>query len=405
VPNRAQPGRLAWIALLVAGCAALPAPPPVASGPSGVPSAPSAPPSLALPTDDVLPTELPPTIAPPPVGDPSGRVWQQIDLRASAPNVLTDVLATDEGLVASGVAGEAGQIPVILRSADGLTWTPEPISSAIGGSPSSLGAVGGRVLAVGGAETGRCAHPFAIDFWARDRSGSWTEAPWDDKFCSGIADVSFLDDGGTAILAGVGDGDLQLVWSSTDGLVWRDLRPALGDFLPMTAAIVGDQVLLVGESGGGSLVLRSGRGGRGFVDVAAPRVVAGAEPFQAIVRGRDVLLFLVDGPALGLARRGAGGAWSVEPAEGIRGDAVTRIQDLDGVLLAVGSDDEGRPVAWSSRDGLAWTDLATPSVAGAAITGAARIGSSIVLVGSVPSADGTRTTGVIWTAPASILEG
>jgi hypothetical protein len=135
VPNRAQPGRLAWIALLVAGCAALPAPPPVASGPSGVPSAPSAPPSLALPTDDVLPTELPPTIAPPPVGDPSGRVWQQIDLGDSAPNVLTDVLASDEGLVASGVAGEAGQIPVILRSADGLTWTPEPISSAIGGSP------------------------------------------------------------------------------------------------------------------------------------------------------------------------------------------------------------------------------------------------------------------------------
>jgi hypothetical protein len=331
-------------------------------------------------------------------------MWQQIDLGDAAPNVMTVVLANGEELVASGVGGEAAQIPVVLRSADGLTWTPEPISSAIGGSPSSLGSVGGRVLAVGGAETGRCAHPFAIDFWARDRSGSWTEAPWDDKFCSGIADVSFLDDAGTAILAGVGDGDQQLVWSSTDGLVWRDLRPSLGDFMPMTAAIVGDDVLLAGASGGGSLIVRSGRRGRAFVDVEAPRVGAGAEPFQAIVRGREVLLFLVDGPALGLARRGAAGTWSVEPAEGIRGDAVTRIQDLGGVLLAVGSDDEGRPVAWSSRDGLAWTQLATPSVPGAGITGAARIGSSVVLVGSGTSPDGTRTTGLIWTAPATILE-
>jgi len=136
--------------------------------------------------------------------------WRQIEFdAASQVNVLTDVIAADGVFLVAGSAGDARESPVVLHSADGLTWQTETIASAFA-APSSLNAVGDRIVAIGAGGTAHCAHPYAMDSWARTADGTWTEAPWAEMFCSDLESGNVLDRGGQAALVGDGFGKVPL---------------------------------------------------------------------------------------------------------------------------------------------------------------------------------------------------
>ena len=61
-------------------------------------------------------------------------------------------------------------------------------------------------------------------------------------------------------------------------------------------------------------------------------------------------------------------------------------------FTAVGADDAGQPLIWSSRDGLAWTSRVLPSETSAALTEVAVGPAGVVAVGY----------GSVWTLPNGI---
>jgi hypothetical protein len=332
--------------------------------------------------------------------------WQRIDLRADRPiNPLVDVVAQDGVFYAAGSAGDPPVAPLVIRSGDGNAWTPEPISSAFA-SPSSLRAVGGRLLALGAGGTSKCAHPFAVDTWARALDGHWSEAPWVDGFCAGLERADLLDRHGIAALVGVGTGDQPMSWSSTDGLAWRDLRPRLADDFIRAAVVDGDAVLAFVAGPDGRPEARTSVDGRTFAQAPFPMLPAEASVLAALWRGPELDVFLGDGESLGMARRDAAGAWTTSPAVGVRADQASRIMEVGGRLVALGSDDNGRPLAWSSADGLTWNAVALPMGGpGTAVVAMAEIGNVVVLAGAADTPDGSRTIGAIWVGSAQLLSG
>ena len=72
-----------------------------------------------------------------------------------------------------------------------------------------------------------------------------------------------------------------------------------------------------------------------------------------------------------------------QPAAGIRGDQVGGIVVVSDRLVAIGGDENGTPLAWSSADGATWTPVRLPAEAGtgATISGIAGINGVAVIVG------------------------
>jgi len=332
--------------------------------------------------------------------------WQRVDLRAGEPiNPLVDVIGQDGVFFAAGSAGDMPVAPLVIRSDDGIAWTSEQITSAFA-SPSSLHGVGGRLLALGAGGTSNCAHPFAIDTWARAVDGTWSEAPWAGAFCAGLERADLLDRDGTAALIGVGSGDQPMSWSSKDGLAWHDLRPRLAGAFIRAAVVDRDAVLaFVAGPDGRPQAVRS-VDGRTFVPAPLPPLPSEASVLAALWRGPELEVFLGDGESLGLARRDAAGAWTTSPAVGVRADQVSRIVEAGERLVALGGDDNGRPLAWSSADGRTWNAVALPNAGPeTSVAAIAAIGDRVVLVGGADTPDGTRTIGAIWVGSAALLGG
>src|SRR5436189_286307 len=64
--------------------------------------------------------------------------WQRVDLaNLGVLNTLQDVIVFDDVLLAAGSAGDAGEKPVVIRSADGIDWSAEDTSSAFASPTSS----------------------------------------------------------------------------------------------------------------------------------------------------------------------------------------------------------------------------------------------------------------------------
>ena len=126
----------------------------------------------------------------------------------------------------------------------------------------------------------------------------------------------------------------------------------------------------------------------------------------AIQRGLELDVFLADGESLGLARRDAPGVWTVAPATGIRADQISQVRVVGQRLVALGTDDNGRPFGWSSADGLTWAQIALPIAGPDSSFGAmAAIGDTLVLVGATGTPDGSRTIGAIWMGSTELLKG
>lgn len=332
--------------------------------------------------------------------------WHRTELSGAAPaRLLSDVIAFRGTFLASGLIGEPRQGPIVLESTDGLDWTPESISSDLSGYPSSLTPIGDRVIGVGAVETGRCAHPFAIDTWVSDTGGSWTEAPWSDHFCAGLEWASVVSSGDRIQLIGTGSGDQPLSWISQDGLTWTDERPDLAEFLGRSAMADADGALVLGTDPTGTAGMRRTVDGRHFASVPFPPVDRAAFPVALLGLNGAATAFVVTGRGdLVVVRRDPTGSWISVPAIGLRGELVTRIEAASGGVIAFGADDTSTPLAWRSADGVTWQPIVLPDAhPGIAVSAVAMGGGTAVLVGATDSPDGLRTFGTIWTGPASLL--
>ena len=317
---------------------------------------------------------------------------------------LSAVVAVSDGFVATGSRGQAGEQPAAFHSPDGATWTEEGIS-ARNGSPDGLLAWGDRVLAIGDGETGReCAHPFAIDTWVRTADATWTEAPFDRVFCDNGGRL--VVQGDRAWLAG-SVRDIPSLLETSDGLTWTRRTDRLGGLYPRDAAVDAAGLwVFASDLAGGSVALVS-RDGTRFE--RRPIVTAAGQPadvLAAAVLGGEVVVIVTAGDAVGVLRPLADGGWSEVQAAGLPARNIASIETLDGHLLALGSDDDGLPLAFASGDGTKWVPIPLPAEAGAGTTlnGVAVRNGVAVLVGQVPALDGSGAVGAVWTGPAALLE-
>jgi hypothetical protein len=334
--------------------------------------------------------------------DPSSG-WQLVAAGASGvASTLTDVVAAPDGFVAVGSTGPIGNVPVALRSTDGVTWLGEQIGSR-GMAPARLTIAGERVVAVGGGETGQCSHPSAIDTWTRAADGTWTEAPFDDHFCVGFSTANLIAIDGRVLLFGSGSGDVVFDWTSDDGLHWTDHGPVFGDVYPRAGVSDGSTVWVFGNQPDGSPVALGSADGREFgpfqsiVGVGPADSVLGAvllDGMPAAIVGR--------GSAAGIVRPASPAGWNVTEAAGLIASDVARVVAVDGHLVALGGDAAGTPLAWTSADGSSWRALTLPSMqTGTTLQGVAVRDGLAVIVGQVTN--GGSGVGAAWTGAAELL--
>jgi len=106
---------------------------------------------------------------------------------------------------------------------------------------------------------------------------------------------------------------------------------------------------------------------------------------------------------LGLIRRDAAGVWSTIGGQGIRADEVASIAWVDGRFVALGGDENGVALAWSSADGVTWSAIPVPGGAGTSLAAVAVLGDTAVLVGATETPDASRTVGAVWVASVGVL--
>jgi hypothetical protein len=376
------PAKAFAIAILVGGCVTGPAP----SAPIGSPIASST-------------SGAPATIDP-------AQGWQLASLPdANTAVMFNDVVAGPDGFLVAGGGGPIGNSAIVLSSHDGQSWSNEAISGSFA-APSGLVVVGASVFAVGGGETNRCAHPAALTAWARDLSGDWHEAPFDDVFCAGLGNTTMFEFDRHVVLAGAGTGDQPFYMTSEDGLRWADTGPnPFGDIYPHAILAWDKDLWIFGSAPNGAPVVVHRIAGKPFEPPAAiPGLGPDASIIAAVWLDAPVLVASVGG-ASGIMRTDATGNWVGVPAVGLPRDQVARIEVVDGHLVALGGTENGLPEAWTSADGAQWRPVVLPDQAltGSAFTSVAVIGGTAVLVGQMEAPNGAGAIGAIWTGPASLL--
>jgi hypothetical protein len=382
---------LLFVGLLV-GCSALPLPS-ASPGPSS--SAPGSP----------APATSGPLTSPAPTGG-ADDVWSLAGFGDEASSTqVRSVVDVADGFVAIGSSGGAGEVAMAWHSTDGTAWEAETIAGR-GTSPERLVAWGDRVLALGGGQSARCAHPGELDVWVRHPDATWTEAPFDPLFCAGgmLTPVILHD---RPWLIGDGTGDVPVLMDSDDGLAWADHRDRVGDVFLWNAAVdrTGLWVMARSVASDDWLALRS----RDGTDWTNEPLKAGGDRLQNVVAAtilRDglVIFATTERGIVRLTPADAGG-WDVGEVTGLPGPELASVAATGGGLVAIESRADGTSDLWASSDGIAWRRVALPSEAGSGTTysGVATHDGRAVLVGQVEAPGGAGAVGAVWTAPASIL--
>jgi hypothetical protein len=373
------------VVLLVA-CSPTPSP---TAPPSGVPGLPS-----------VSPSGSPIAI------DPAAG-WHLVSLAGvAAPTQLSDVIATSSGFIVTGVSGQAGEKPVALSSPDGVNWTAEAIPGKFGW-PTGLIAWGDRVVAVGSGEPVSCGHPSALDTWVRTADATWTEAPWDERFCVGAGPSTLLIHRDHPFLIGAGSGDVSYVMTSDDGLRWVIHEQAFGNVYPRAAVSDGSTLWVFGSGPDGRPVVFKSADGQTF---EPPAAIAGLGPDasvqDALMLGDQIVVVMSVGAEVGILRPDGSGGWQAEPARGLRGDQIARIVVAGDRLVSLGNDENGMPLAFTSADGTDWSPLPLPAEAGEgmAFSGIVVANGMAVLLGQATAPNGNSAGGAIWVGSSALLE-
>lgn len=399
VPTRIR--RLLWLLLvgLLAGCSPLPvaSPSPVPSPGASGPVRPSTPTGAASPS---------PTQPPAPTAG-AGDAWSLAGFgEEAAATQIRSVTDVADGFVSVGSAGRAAEVAMAWHSADGRAWEAETITGR-GTSPASLVRWGDRVIALGGGQSARCAHPGELDVWVRDPDGTWTEAPFDRLFCAG-GNPSLVIFGDRPWLVGDGSGDVPILMSSNDGLTWADRSDRIGDDFLWEAAVDRKGLWVVARSLATDdwLVLHSRDGTSWTTEPLRPAGVRISDVIAASVVDDGLVLLASTGRGIVRLAPAEAGGWDVRAVTGLPGPDLTSVAVVGGGLVAIAARDDGTNDLWASTDGIAWRPVARPAQAGSGSTllDVAVRDDLAVLVGQVEAPDGTGAIGAVWTAPATILE-
>lgn len=140
---------------------------------------------------------------------------------------VTDVIATDGGLLAVGVGADG---TAAWRSVDGESWVESPVASAAAGAAQLWGITATRFGYFAWGFQGRVAH-----LWRSDDGATWSPVGGDAVFDlpqrEAVCVVRDTDEGlratGVVAPAGTREGR-RVAWSSTDGDTWI-LEEAAGD--------------------------------------------------------------------------------------------------------------------------------------------------------------------------------
>ena len=363
-----------------------------------------------------LPVQVTPQVSSPvPIATPTAvapsSAWTIVGRGDPASSTqFRSVVATKDGFIVVGSAGQAGEVAVAFHSPDGATWASEDITGR-GTAPDLVLAWGDRAFAVGVGQTSRCAHPGSeIDTWVRSPDGTWTEAPFDPLLCSGGETMAPVILGGRPWLAGDGTGDVPFLMESRDGLSWTDRRARLaGDVFLERAAVDPSGLWLIGHAPADdtAVILRS-QDGR--MMRSAPLRDASGSPLAVIsavtIDSRLVVLVNRDDAVFRLTPDGSD-QWTETAVTGFPTDDVTGIQPTGGPVVAFTSHEAGLPGIYASADGAAWHAVPVPTeIMVGAWPASIAVGHGVaVLVGQLKAPVGNALVGAIWTAPVAILGG
>jgi hypothetical protein len=348
------------------------------------------------PAPSSLATSSPPTpsSSPTPSADAA---WLFLELPDDDHANFASIAATAHDVV---IVGGRDMAPVAWASHDGGAWTFEQLPPE-SGFPGSLHVFGDRLLAVGGVETSRCAHPAATVFWVRSADGRWQVAPFDELFCAGGGSASVAVAGGRAGIIGAGTGDVPFAWVSDDGLAWVDTGfPA--QMFPMLLTAMGGGFAALGTRDERWLFARNaGRPPWTVTDL--PLLPFQAEAIGLAEVGGGVIAWFVrtDGQAFGLTSK-TGDVWESVRLVGLEGVKLQGVVRSPDGYVALGAVPAG-PRMFVSRDGANWRQVVGPADASlASYDDVALSGDRAILLGTVAMGDGRA--GLAWGGPASWFE-
>lgn len=330
-----------------------------------------------------------------PVGE-----WTRIDPSGFA-GFFIDVATTPSGLVIAGWGGEAGDIALSWDSPDGTAWQVDQMPGD-GRVPGLVIPWVDRVVAVGLGQSGRCAHPAAIDTWLRGADGAWEEAPWDPIFCAGgTPSAAVAQD--HILVAGTGTGDVPYLWVSNDGLRWTDI-PLPRDLGVLRAvASIGGTDVLMGRNLDGGIWFSISPNGTTWSVPAALAAPAETDVMAILPLDGGFVAMVRDGSgAVGAYRSDDGVTWEAAEAVGLDANQVVRFVAVEGALVALGGNEFG-PAMWVSADGTSWRATVVPGDVGknATLRGIAVRQGRVYVVGQA-EVDLEAIAGA-WAGPAGLI--
>jgi hypothetical protein len=343
------------------------------------------------------------TAGPAPSASPSvswnvGNVWRLIELPDDAKGAaVADIVATDHGLVAIG----EGEFPSAWVSLDGLRWSAERLPGF--GIPTDVVALDNAVVAVGRTSPVRCAHPDGEAIWVRAATGRWAAAPFRDFFCAG-GSWDVISTGARAVIVGTsGMSERGFVWTSNDGLDWRDAQvPAT--FRPQLVASADGALVAISypaPDAGGLWTVGRSPDGTDWAITPVTGLPLDDRLASMVSRGSGLVAWLggANGKLQAFTSR-RGDAWEPFPLVVPPGIELRSVNRVAGTYIGYGTDRLG-PVLLVSSDAATWRQIPRP----AAIASDGSLGkltvsdSAVYLVGTSSSVETPR----LWSADRDIL--
>lgn len=342
--------------------------------------------------------------------------WTSAMVEGADGAVMTDVSPVEQGFLAVGHHRESDRHrPAVWSSTDGRSWHPVRSDAfearPAGGDDAVITALSVGEVTVAAGHEGAPSADGPVAFWvSQDEGETWERVPHDDEVlvAGQLQDVTTASDGSWIAVGSTGTeaGRRGRVWRSPDGRIWEVLAPETtgdGDVAFNVVTTGGDGLVALGadrgSADGSEAPVWTSSDGISWRQVRMPSDLLDgtASVRDAIAWRQEGMLVVADeGPSdasritvLGRLDTDLddGTAWTSTTVASGGAHAGGLLDAGDGHVLLVGSVTvEGDPSvrAWSTRDGQSWEPVEAPGLvaSGAAPTAIATDGTITVIVGS-----------------------